>query len=107
MKKLFLLLILYIVSMPISYSLCPVEEGESVCTLPMDTTQVVPLFTNPNAGTAMTNTQLNLQPFSQENPEAMMRGQNSELNYNSGCQFGTCLQNPNQNRLPLNSELGN
>ena len=98
---------LLVISISVSYALCTVEEGETVCTVPLDTVQVVPLFSNPNAGTAMTNQQSTLQPFNKENPEAMMRGHNSELNYNSGCQFGTCLQNPNQNRLPINSELGN
>ena len=106
MKKFFIIIFSVFIFLP-SYALCPIESGESVCSLPQFREQVSPIFKDISTGTTMSNPQVNLQPLSRESSVEQMRGPNNDLNYNSGCQFGICLQDPNESRLPMDSELGN
>ena len=106
MEKFFLICFSLSIIVP-SYALCPIESGESVCSLPQLREQVSPIFKDTSVGTTMSNPQVNLQPLSRESSIEQMRGPNNNLNYNSGCQFGMCLQDPNQSRLPMDSEMGN
>ena len=94
MKK-YLLLSALLISLP-SFSACSIESGEKVCTLPDFREQVQPIFNN---NTKIGAPNVNLQPLSREDPINQMRGPNNTLNYNSGCQFGVCLQDPKQSRL--------
>ena len=99
MKKYFVYTLL-LTTIP-AYSACPIDpiSGESVCTLPSFREQVSPVFNN-NSSTNLNNPAGKLQPLSRQDPINQMRGPNNDLNYNSGCQFGVCLQNPNKSRLP-------
>lgn len=97
------LILLSILLMPVSaFGVCSIDSidsGESVCSLPNFREQVRPVYDSSNGG----NTNINnpkLQPLKREDPINQMRGPNNSLNYNSGCQFGTCLQDPNKSRLP-------
>ena len=93
MKK-FYILPAFLVVLPI-YALCPIEGGETVCSLPEFREQVSPIFKESNPEANMSNPQVRLQPLNRTDPMDQMRGPNNNLNYNSGCQFGMCLQNPN------------
>ena len=93
MKK-YCFLIAVLIVLPV-YALCPIEGGETVCSLPDYGEQTVPLFQQTNAGINTNNPNTKLQPMSKTNPIEQMSGPNNSLNYNSGCQFGMCLQNPN------------
>ena len=103
MKKYLILSALFVI-LP-SYSACAID-GESVCTLPEFRQQVTPMFKQstgiqPN----IDNTPGQLQPLNRADPINSMRSPNNDLNYNSGCQFGVCLQNPNESRLPDSAEI--
>lgn len=93
MKKFYLIPAILIV-LPI-YALCPIEGGEKVCSLPEYGEQAAPIFQQTNPTVNIENTNPQLQPLGRTNPIEQMRGPNNKLNYNSGCQFGMCLQNPN------------
>ena len=103
MKK-YLLLPALLISLPV-FSACPIESGETVCTLPNFREQVQPIFDNTNYPKSVNPAQ-NLQPLKREDPINQMRGPNNQLNYNSGCQFGVCLQDPKESRLQ-NDFMGN
>ncbi len=77
---------------------CPIEGGETVCSLPGFREHVPPVY-NPSGD--------NISEFS-ESPEARLKPVDrsdireqaqsfapteSDYNYNSSCQFGVCLQN--------------
>ncbi len=93
MKKLFVLPAFLIV-LPI-YALCPIEGGETVCSLPEFRGQTTPIFQQVNPELNINTPQVKLQPLNRADPIEQMRGPNNNINYNSGCQFGMCLQNPN------------
>ena len=107
MKK-FLFLSLSLLILPV-YALCPIDNaGDSVCTLPEFRQQVTPIFKQ--SGGVPTNIDSSpgqLQPLNRADPINQMRGANNSTNYNSGCQFGVCLQNPADSRLPDNKDIGN
>lgn len=106
MKKFAVLLFSLFITMPV-HALCPVDSGEKVCSIPQFRQQVSPIFRDRNTGTDLSNPQVQLQPLDRSSSMEQMRGPNNNLNYNSGCQFGICLQDPNKSRLPMDSELGN
>ena len=91
MKNFFIIISALVLSLP-SFALCPIEGGESVCSLPEFREQVSPIY-NDNSGGITPNVQL--QPLKREDPMKSMRDPNNELNYNSGCQFGVCLPKTN------------
>ena len=97
MKNLVIFSFLFVISIP-SFAAClidDIEKGEAVCTLNQTTNQISPLFQNPQAGSTLKDTKPQLNPLSDNNRTELMRGPNANLNYSSGCQFGQCLQNPN------------
>ena len=103
MKKFFILSVI-LISLP-SYSACPIDiNDETVCALPGFREQSSPIFQNSN-NTNIGTPGVRLQPLTREDPINQMREPNNNLNYNSGCQFGVCLQNPNQSRLPAKSGI--
>ena len=98
MKK-YLLIMIFTVAIP-AYAACPIDtSGETVCSLPEFRQQVTPIFNDSN-NLNLSNPSVNLQPLTRTDPIEQMRGPNNNLNYNSGCQFGVCLQNPNESKLP-------
>ena len=101
-------LILAIFLAPISsFAACPIDiNGEAVCTLPEFRQQITPVFKqSTGVQTNIDSPAGQLQPLNRTDPINDMRGPNNNLNYNSGCQFGVCLQNPNQSRLPAQSGI--
>lgn len=105
MKK-YIILCAFLTNLP-SYSTCSLD-GESVCTLPEFRQQVSPIFKQSTGiQTNIDNSPGQLQPLNRTDPMNDIRGPNNNMNYNSGCQFGVCLQNPNQSRLPDNKDIGN
>ena len=98
MKK-FLIVPAILLSLP-SYALCPIGDGETVCTLPEFRQQVRPIYQESPSLNSTPN--INLQPLSRTDPMKQMRGPNNDLNYNSGCQFGVCLRDPKESTLPIN-----
>jgi hypothetical protein len=101
MRKLLLMLLLSSIS-PV-FAVCPIDSGESVCALPSFREQVRPIYSETLNNTNVNRPSLNLQPLQREDPINQMRGPNNDLNYNSGCQFGVCLQNPEESKLPSGS----
>lgn len=98
MKKLFILLQLIFV-MP-SFALCSIESTESICTLPkFNTNNSSSVFKNTNAEANLNNTnQPMLQPLQRDDLFEKIKTPNNELmKYDSGCQFGSCLQDLNKN----------
>lgn len=85
-------------SLPV-FALCPIENGETVCSLPGFREQVQPIYTEIPSASFAPN--VKLQPMKRTDPVDQMRGPNNNLNYNSGCQFGVCLNNPNKSTLPV------
>lgn len=97
MKKL-LIIPAVLIALP-AFSACSIEGGETVCTLPNFREQISPIYQESPSATPYPNAQL--QPLNRTDPIEQMRGPNNTLNYNSGCQFGVCLQNPNKSTLPI------
>ena len=79
------------------YALCPVDDN-SVCTLPETGRNVKPLFQNPSAG--MVTTGVGLKPMTTVNPLGQTDTLNRDLNYDTNCQFGNCLDKPNNKLTP-------
>ena len=104
MKK--YLFLLFMLSMPV-FAACSIV-GESVCTLPEFRQQVTPVFKQSSGvPTNIDSSPGQLQPLNRADPINQMRGPNNNMNYSSGCQFGVCLQNPKDSRLPDNKDIGN
>ena len=104
MKK-FLIHISFLLAIPLIFPLispaqaaCPIEGGETVCSLPGFRERVSPVY-NPSGD--------NISEFS-DSPEARLKPVDrsdireqaqsfapteNDFNYNSSCQFGVCLQN--------------
>lgn len=99
MKKLLLILTLSLV-VP-AWALCPIENGESVCTLPVDNPSGMQLFQNNN--TINSNTNINkmtntLQPSVLNN--SFIQNQNGiQMQGSLGCQFGNCEKGGNNDFL--------
>ena len=97
MKKTLVILSLFLI-LP-AFSACPIEGGETVCSLPNFREQVNPVLdVGKEAGNIKTPS-VQLQPLQREDPINQMRTPNNSLNYKSGCQFGVCLQENKQNTL--------
>ena len=85
-----------------AYATCPIENGETVCTLPEFREQIKPsIQTNSTLG-GLNQPQVELQPIQRKDPMEQMRNPNNRLNYNSGCQFGVCVQEPAKRSEMLN-----
>ena len=96
MKKFLLIISLTILSP--TYASCLIDSIDSVCSLPEFRQEHTPIFKENNINTS--NPSIQLQPLGRTDPMDKMRESNNSLNYNSGCQFGICVQNPNESRLP-------
>ena len=91
------LLIFLILFTPPTFALCPIDSGESVCSADFkhNTTSI---FQNKNYESNLGDTHSPLQPLQKENLFDKTRMPNNELmQYDSGCQFGNCVQNLKEN----------
>ncbi|MBR1775506.1 hypothetical protein IJ750_00325 [bacterium] len=98
MKKLLIIPALFISSA--SFALCPIDSEKTVCSLPQFQGSSRPVFQNQKTNLEMNKPNTMLQPLNKTNPIEEIRGPNVDMNYNSGCQFGVCLPNPNRSNLP-------
>lgn len=94
--KRFMVISAMLMSLPI-YATCSID-GDTVCSLPGFREKISPIYeTQPAAGNDITdqpNVQLNsIQRNDVENQFRQFAPSGSDLNYNSSCQFGVCLQN--------------
>jgi hypothetical protein len=90
-------LFLLIFTMPV-YALCPIDSGESVCSLPDFKQNSTQIFQDINSEKNLNDNQTQLQPLQKDDLFNKMRAPNYELmKYDSGCQFGTCVQDLKQN----------
>lgn len=95
MKK-FLIISAILFALP-SYAMCPVDGGDTVCSLPNFREQVSPIY-NPSSGISefSGSPEARLKPLDRSNIIPQVKGitpAGSDLNYNSSCQFGVCMQN--------------
>ena len=100
MKKLLLFMFLFLV-VPV-WALCPISEGENVCTISNSIDK--PLFQNPNINdtkAARKNINNNfLQTKGQKNSFSQTQNQSGiKMQGSLGCQFGNCETNENTNFL--------
>ena len=98
MKK-FLIILSFFLSLP-SHALCPVEtNGESVCSI-TNFDNKSPIFQMPNSENNMNSSQGVVQPMRQENAlnNQIYEQSDSIMKYNSGCQFGICVQDLNNTK---------
>lgn len=99
MKKILVLLFFYL-CIP-SYGMCTIGAEESICTLPDFKSNNTPMFQNTNAEANINGIQTPLQPFKEETFDKSRVPNNELMKYDSGCQFGICVQDLKQN-LPKN-----
>lgn len=97
MKKVLIILLLFI-GMP-SFALCPIGDGESVCTLP-NSSSSIPLFqtndiSNPNSPQSQLQNRNNTNSFGRTRNKEGIQMQGS-----LGCQFGNCNNEQNSIFLP-------
>ena len=94
MKKIFIVLATTIF-LP-AFGMCSIDTGsESVCSLPNVLDKTPLIFQHKNSE-ANLNPRIQLQPRTTKNPFEQMRNPNNEgLKYNSGCQFGICVNDVN------------
>lgn len=91
-----------ILAVPV-HALCSINAEDSVCVLPNFNTNNTHLFQNTNIETNLNNKQTPLQPFQQGDLFNKTPTPNNKLmKYDSGCQFGICVQDLKQN-LPNNN----
>lgn len=96
MKQLFILLLLLFT--PTSFALCPIDSGETVCSITNFKNNSTSIFQNTNKESNLSETQIQLQPLQKENLFDKTRTPNNELmQYDSGCQFGNCVQSLKDN----------
>lgn len=98
MKK-YLIIALLLAAAP-SFGLCPIEGGETVCSLTPYQGSSPNVFENQKTDLQMNKPNKMLQPLNKTNPIEEIRGPNVPMNYNSGCQFGVCLPNANKSSMP-------
>ena len=92
MKK-FLLISALIISMP-SFALCPISDGESVCTLPNSSSNI-PLFQT-NDIPSLNPSQAELQTRNNQNSLGRTRNKEGiQMQGSLGCQFGNCNKESN------------
>ena len=102
MKNL-LLVYAFIITMP-SYALCSIDAENSLCSLPDMGTRNMPIFKNINTEANLNKKPLQLQPFqNQESLDQMKLPNNELMKYDSGCQFGVCIQDLQQNLPTVNN----
>ena len=90
MKKFLIILIMCFI-LPVN-ALCPIDGGEAVCSI-SDVNTSLPAFQNPNSSSNINNLQKQLQPLKTEGSINNINQQDmNNMNYNTGCQFGTCVQ---------------
>lgn len=95
MKK-FIIFSAILIALP-SYAVCPIEGGETVCSLPGFREQVSPTYA-PGSGISefSGSPEARLKPLNRNDIKPQINNDTpsgSNLNYNSSCQFGVCLQN--------------
>ena len=103
MKK-FLIILSFLVAIPLfplnspARAACPIEGGETVCSLPGFRERVTPVYnpTGDNLSEFSDSPEARLKPIDRsdirEQAESFAPTEN-DYNYNSSCQFGVCLQN--------------
>ena len=95
MKKIFIIPALLIV-LP-SFAACPIDAGEAVCSLPGFREQLPPIYQqDTNISEFAETPEVRLNPLRREDVPTDRQGvtpAGSSFNYNSGCQFGVCMQN--------------
>ena len=90
MKKFYIILLLFLI-LPIN-AMCPIDDGETVCSI-SDVNTSLPAFQNTNTSSNINNTQKPLQPFKTEDSiNTINKPDMNNMNYNTGCQFGSCVQ---------------
>lgn len=97
MKKSFLILLTVIIYSPV-FALCPIDaDGESVCSMQNFTDNSAPIFQNqsinPITSPAPQNSNIQLQPYGNNQASEQTRFQEINRNPNLNCQFGLCPQN--------------
>ena len=101
MKK-FLLIFMFMFFVSIqSYALCPIDaDGESVCSLSDFSNNQKPIFQTQNSGIDINNTHGSIKPIQSENGlnNKLPSSSDSIMKYNSGCQFGICVQDLNNTK---------
>lgn len=85
-----------------AFALCPIEGGESVCTIPDVKQPFNSMFLDKTNSSIGSNSE-RLQPKTKENPIDNMRGQNSKINNSSTCAFGSCLNDTTTNKRLRNT----
>lgn len=95
MKKYLIIMTLFL--MGSAYAMCPVENGETVCSLPGFREQVSPIY-NPksNISEFSSTPEARLTPVDRSDIGQQVRQfapAESDYSYNSSCQFGVCMQN--------------
>ena len=102
MKKFLILFVLLLTSVFASiisinstaFGICPINSENSVCSLPEPKTNT-PIFQNLNSERNMNNVPNILQPKQREDIINNINPSDNTMNYNSSCQFGSCLQDLN------------
>ena len=80
--------------------MCPVEaDGESVCSI-TNFNNKAPIFQSPASENNLSKPQGIVQPMRQENAlnNQIYEQSDSIMKYNSGCQFGICVQDLNNTK---------
>lgn len=96
MKQIYIILLLLSFIIP-SFALCPIDSGESVCSIADFKTNSTSVLQNTKLESNLNDNYIPLQPLQKENLFNKIRTPNNELmQYDSGCQFGTCVQNLNE-----------
>lgn len=104
MKKLLLFLSLFLI-IP-AWALCPVDGGESVCSLPdaSQSSSGMPLFqqnnTEENSAGGLNNSANTIRPTGLTNPFSKTQNQSGiHMQGSLGCQFGNCNKGANNDFL--------
>lgn len=95
MKKYLILSLMFL--MGSAYAMCPVENGETVCSLPGYREQLTPTYNaNPTINQFSGEPEARLTPINKNEVHEQFRNfapAESDYSYNSSCQFGVCMQN--------------
>ena len=100
MKK-FLLFYLMLSSLS-AYATCPIDvSGESVCSISNFNSNTLPIFQSPNSGKNLNNSSIGIQQQMPQNTlnKNLYNQSDSIMQYNSGCQFGICVQDLNNSKV--------
>ena len=96
MKK-FLIISAFLFVLP-TFATCPIEGGDTVCSLPEFRERTTPIYSSTPSlsGDNVDDPSTNLNPTYRNEIEKEFRQfapAASDFNYNSTCQFGVCMQN--------------